>query len=295
MKKTLLSLVLLLSAVCMFAENLTAYMFQPEGSLYTENEKGELVWAASLFAGAELEVLTKEVNGKLVPDEKDTKRIVNKKLTDCHVYHVLYNEKTYYVVSDRISIQDDFAVISAETAIYRSPDLADVLDSTLAIGTFITFDSDKVYYPIGTKITEESKSFKKIYYYNPVAYTVECCYVKSANMETQRDDLKALQVLAKLKTIKDKAVKEELLNNIKNLNNSKGLAYLIELENKALNPVQETAAKETTAKETTESKVNTQGKTESKDKSKEEPKKETKPQSTSVTSKKTQSTTIDAK
>ena len=112
MKKTLLSLILFAAAFCLFAQNEKAYMFQPEGSLYTENADGELVWSASLFAGAELEVITKEVNGKTVRDEKDAKRTVNGKKSDCHVYHVLYNDKPYYVVSDRISIQDDFSVIT---------------------------------------------------------------------------------------------------------------------------------------------------------------------------------------
>jgi hypothetical protein len=252
MKKTLLSLILFAAAFCLFAQNEKAYMFQPEGSLYTENADGELVWSASLFAGAELEVITKVVNGKTVRDEKDAKRTVNGKKSDCHVYHVLYNDKPYYVVSDRISIQDDFAVITKESAIYRSPDLADVMDSTLATGTFITYDADKIYYPLGTNIKNQAASFKKINYYDPVAFVVKTCYVKASNMETQRDDLKTLQVLAKLKTIKDDVVRKELLNNIKNLNNSKGVAYLVAIENKAYETefVEETETTEVLVKKT---------------------------------------------
>lgn len=257
MKKTLLSLILFAAVFCLFAQNEKAYMFQPEGSLYTENADGELVWSASLFAGAELEVITKEVNGKTVRDEKDAKRTVNGKKSDCHVYHVLYNDKPYYVVSDRISIQDDFAVITKESAIYRSPDLADVMDSTLATGTFITYDADKIYYPIGTNIKNQAASFKKINYYDPVAFVVKTCYVKASNMETQRDDLKTLQVLAKLKTIKDDVVRKELLNNIKNLNNSKGVAYLVAIENKAYETelVEETEVEVTETEETIEAEV----------------------------------------
>lgn len=252
MKKTLLSLILFAAAFCLFAQNEKAYMFQPEGSLYTENADGELVWSASLFAGAELEVITKVVNGKTVRDEKDAKRTVNGKKSDCHVYHVLYNDKPYYVVSDRISIQDDFAVITKESAIYRSPDLADVMDSTLATGTFITYDADKIYYPLGTNIKNQAATFKKINYYDPVAFVVKTCYVKASNMETQRDDLKTLQVLAKLKTIKDDVVRKELLNNIKNLNNSKGVAYLVAIENKAYETefVEETETTEVLVKKT---------------------------------------------
>ena len=139
-------------------------------------------------------------------------------------------------MSDRISIQDDFAVITKESAIYRSPDLADVLDSTLATGTFVTYDADKIYYPLGTNIKNQAASFKRINYYDPVAFVVKTCYVKASNLETQRDDLKTLQVLAKLKTIKDDVVKKELLNNIKNLNNSKGVAYLVNIERQAFEP-----------------------------------------------------------
>ena len=262
MKKILLSLILFAAAFCLFAQNEKAYMFQPEGSLYTENADGELVWSASLFAGAELEVITKEVNGKTVRDEKDAKRTVNGKRSDCHVYHVLYNDKPYYVVSDRISIQDDFAVITKESAIYRSPDLADVMDSTLATGTFITYDADKIYYPLGTNIKNQAASFKKINYYDPVAFVVKTCYVKASNMETQRDDLKTLQVLAKLKTITDDVVRKELLNNIKNLNNSKGVAYLVAIENKAYETelveeteVEVTETEETEAEESIEAEV----------------------------------------
>ena len=256
MKKIILGLISITLAFSLFAQNEKSYMFQPEGSLYSENPDGELVWSASLFAGAELEVITKQVNGKTVRDEKDAKRTVNGKKTDCHVYHVLYNEKPYYVVSDRISIQDDFAVITKESAIYRSPDLADVMDSTLATGTFITYDADKIYYPAGTNITSQSASFKKINYYDPVAYVVKTCYVKASNMETQRDDLKTLQVLAKLKTIKDDVVKKELLNNIKNLNNSKGVTYLVNIERKAFEPelVEEQESSEVVVRKTDPSK-----------------------------------------
>lgn len=223
MKKLLISLFLIISAGFVFAQNTEAYMMQVDGSLYTENADGELVWNSSVPVSTKVTILTvKDENKNTVLDEKDSKRKSNGKLIDCHVYHVSYDNKEFFVLSDRVSTEKQFAIISSEATIYRTPDYCDAMDKTLSVGTFITYDSE-AYFPRNTSITSYSAAFNQIHYFDYNSWTIKTAYVKANKFGSSKDDLKAIQMLAKIADAKDTKVKNELLNNLKSLSVSGGL------------------------------------------------------------------------
>lgn len=223
MKKLLISLLLIISAGFVFAQNKEAFMMQVDGSLYTENADGELVWSSSVPVGTKVSILTvRDENKNTVLDEKDAKRKSNGKLIDCHVYHVTYNDKEYYVLSERVSTETNFAIIKTEAALYRTPDYFDAMDKTIAKGTFITVEQ-KDYLPRNTSVKYNTAGFNKIYYFDNNSWTVKSAYIRTINFGSSRDDLKAIQILSKLAESKDSKVNTELLNNLKTLTVSEGL------------------------------------------------------------------------
>lgn len=233
MKKLLVISLLLSFLVPAFAGDVKVYMMQPEGSLYAENEDGEMVWKASSYVGAEYTVIKlKDEKGKETSelDEKDAKRKSSGKLIDCHVYHVTTKDGDFYVLSDRVSFDANYAIVSKEATIYRSPDYADVLDKTLSVGTLVTYSSNNILLPINTTQKNVVKGFRKIQYFDNAAYTLRTGYVKQENLNALKDDLKALQIISKIQSTKDTTVKKELLNNAKNLTISEGVTALIENE-----------------------------------------------------------------
>lgn len=228
MKKALILCVLLTVITPFFGETVKLHMMQTNGALYSKNDSGNLVAAIAIHAGSEYEILTrKNDDGKTVLDEIVTKRIVDKDLIDCRAYHVSYNNKDYYLLSDRVSLEKNYGIITKDTAIYRSPDYADVNDAILATGTFITYSSDEIVLPINTTIIDTTKGFRKITYFDMNSYTKKIGYIKQSNVASSKDDLKALQLLAKLKTLSDVEMKRELLKTASSFNVSTGISSLL--------------------------------------------------------------------
>lgn len=221
MKKIISILALLSIFTSAFAAKSKAFMMQPEGSLYTENDNGELVWKLSVHVGAELTVLS----------EKDTKRTINGKLVDCHAYEVSYEDKKYYALSDRVSVQENFGIIANETAVYRSADYADVYDRTFKIGTFVTYGSPDVILPKNTSLKNPVDGFRQVSYFETGSYTVKTVFVKQVNVQNAKDDLKSLKLFARFNAAKDDNVRAELFASFSKLTTSKGVKAMFEEEN----------------------------------------------------------------
>lgn len=211
MKKIILTLCAALFSFTVFAADnfLPAIMMQPSGGLFVEKDD-TMEWKQSLETGTEIKVITlMDENGNLVPETKKSKRTVDKKLVDCTMYHVMYENQKFWVLTDRISINETFAALKAPAAVYRSPDVVDVKDVALPLCDWIT---------VG-KIFNANGMFEmyKISYYDSKNYEVRTGYVMANKVTTDEKDFKAIRLIEKLKTAKDKAVRDELYSNIKKL------------------------------------------------------------------------------
>lgn len=231
MKKIILTLCAALFSFAVFAadNNLPAIMMQPSGGLF--EDKGEMMeWTKSLDSGTEIKVITvADDKGQQVPETKKSQRKVEKKTVNCTMYHVIYENQKFWVLNDRVSIDEKIAVVKAPAAVYRSPDIADVKDVSLPIGSMIT---------IGKKFTANNKfEMYKVSYYDAANYEVVSGYVLTKKVSTDDKDMKACRLIEKLKGTKDEAIQEELYNNIKKLNISSEIsAYAEEVKESLREP-----------------------------------------------------------
>ena len=222
MKKLLTFIFALSLSTLLFAAEKTipAVMLQNQGGLY-EEENGEMVWKKSLDAGTELQVITTvSENGAIVPETIDSTRKVDKKTVKCTVVKVNYNGKKYWVLNDRISLEETVGVITDDCAIYRSADICDIKDSNLDRGDIITYGQ--------VFVANEKYSLLKISYFDYANYIVRSGYIKIQFKSSEKDDLKAVRMITKIKGTKDEDVREELIKSTKNLKLSAGIKSLLQ-------------------------------------------------------------------
>lgn len=228
MKKIILSVIAALFSFSVFAANeIDAIMLQNQGSLYVEKD-GKMEWKVSVDAGTALSVLTEDVDGKKVPVTKESTRVVNKKDVKCTVYQVSYNGKEYWVLTDRISLNEKIAIVKKAAAVYRSPDIADVKNSSLPIGEIITFDSKY--------IANEKFEMYKISYFDEINYVTRNGYIMVSKISADKNDLKACKLIAQLKGTEDVTIQEELFNNINKLNISNEILSYAKAVKESLKP-----------------------------------------------------------
>lgn len=206
-------------------KSIPAVMLQDDGYLFIE-EDGQMNYKMSIPAGSELEVLTvKNENGVVVPELKESKRLIDKKLVACKCYHVKYNNKPYWCLTDRIGLNEKIGIIIADCAVYRSPDVCDIKEKTaLTVGTVVSS---------GESYTANGK-FKlvKITYYDPKNYEVYSGYIKQDKLSSQKDDYKGIKIIKSIKKIlkdeknADKGLLEENYKNFKNLTTSPSIRAL---------------------------------------------------------------------
>ena len=119
MKKLISIILASFVAITAFAaeKSIPAVMLQDDGYLFIE-EDGQMNYKMSIPAGSELEVLTvKNENGVVVPELKESKRVIDKKLVACKCYHVKYNNKPYWCLTNRIGLNEKIGIIVKDTAV----------------------------------------------------------------------------------------------------------------------------------------------------------------------------------
>ena len=212
-----------------------AVMLQDEGYLFVE-EDGKMTYKMSIPAGSELDVLTvKNENGVVVPEVKQSKRIVSEKLRDCECYHVKYNNKPYWCLTNRIGLNEKIGIIIKDSSIYRSPDVCDVKEkSFLTVGTVISYGD--------VFLANNKIKLAKISYYDSTAYEVYTGYVKLEKISSSKDDYKGIKIIKSIKKIlsdgekADKGLLEENYKNFKHLNTSPALSQMCD---ELMNPAED--------------------------------------------------------
>ncbi|MBR5645534.1 MAG: SH3 domain-containing protein [Treponema sp.] len=222
MKKITAFIFALSFSAALFAAEKTipAVMLQNQGGLY-EEENGEMVWKKSIDAGTELQVITTtSETGAVVPETLESTRKVDKKTVKCTVVKVNYSGKKYWVLNDRIVLDESVGVITDDCAIYRSADICDIKDSNLDRGDIITYGQ--------TFVANDKYTLLKISYFDYANYIVRSGYIKVQFKSSEKDDLKAVKMITKIKSAKDVDVREELIKSTKNLKLSAGIKALLE-------------------------------------------------------------------
>ena len=230
MKKLVLTIAAALFSFSVFAANtIDAVMLQNSGGLYVEKD-GKMEWSKSVEAGAELSIYTEsDENGKTVPVTMKSTRVVNKKDVECTVYKASYNGKDYWVLTDRISMNEKVAVIKTPAAVYRSPDLADFKNSSLPLGEVITMGSKY--------IANDTFEMYKISYFDEINYVTRNGYVLISKVSSEKNDFTACKLIKQLLATEDETIQEELYKNITKLNLSAEIATYAEEVKESLKKV----------------------------------------------------------
>ncbi len=191
MKKIILGILSIFICCSIFAE--TAVMMQPSGSLFEEKD-GLMVWKKSVDEGTELEVLSLE--------KKVAKREVNGKEIDAVFYNVSFDEKKYWVLTDRVSVGQKPAVILKDCAIYTNPDIASFKNTNFNAGEFVA---------LGKEVTANS-IFRmiEVSYFDEKNYVVRNAYIRVEKASSDKEDLKAMKLYEKIVNAKDDIIRNEL-------------------------------------------------------------------------------------
>lgn len=228
MKKIISILITSFLAISMYAgeKTIKAVMLQPTGFLCEYQEKEDLMKISKSNIGvSDLEVITvQDENGKYVPETLVNKTRYygkNNDITKDDYYHVKYNGKDYWAVTKRVSFYSNKAIISKDTAVYRSADITTLKEGTaLTVGTIITIGQ--------TYIANDKFNLVKINYFSSSDLEVYTGYVKVDKISTSKDDFKAMLIIDSIKNSTDEDARNENYNNFKKLKVSPAISQLCE-------------------------------------------------------------------
>lgn len=222
MKKiiTLLFTALLSFSVFAGEKLIPAVVLQDGCSLFNYDQENNIMEFSkkTVEAGADIKVFTvADENGQIVPELVKSFRYNDKKQKiNCNAYHIKYEDKSYYVINNRIALNEKVAVIVKDATIYRSADVADVKDTCIDVGTIIS---------VGPEYQANGKfpMVKITYFVADNYWSTKTGYVLKSKVSTSKDDLKAVRLIKSLSTKKDEAVREEFFKNINKLSTSEGI------------------------------------------------------------------------
>lgn len=187
-------------------------LFYEDGSLWTENSKGEMEWFTSLACGTVLDAFP-AVQGSTsqITESKVSARIGKKEEVD--FTKVKFNDGIYWIQSALIIPNAEPKLTTGgEIFIYRSPDIVDISNDKVGEDSIVAL----------IEIIEEKEfgsSFAKISYKssNKVFRDV---YIKAENISAGEDDLVAKRIFDKYSKVKNQSVKIELWENLRALSKS---------------------------------------------------------------------------
>ena len=210
MKKTSLSILICLTlCFSIFAESVI--ILKDNASLRIENETGGTVWASEVLSGIKMELLS---DGPVLKD------LVTSKETTPNIsfYHVKYQDKEYYVRENEATISSNVAVTKNNAVLFTNPCLSDFRNSYLETGTIIS---------TGKKVSNNGLSFVEVEFYDTSAWAKRTRYILEEDISNNSDDVEAIQILQKAKSLKNPDIQKELLNSVFQLNCSNNIYDMI--------------------------------------------------------------------
>lgn len=219
-------------------------LFYDEGSLWTENEKGEMDWYKTLSLGDTLDAYP-AIEGS-TSDVVESKLAVRSGKTEQVDYtKVRYNNADYWMQSVLLIPGSSARLVTGDDVIiYSDADITTVTNGSIAKAKIVAYLGEEKEEASGT-------TFAKISYKAPnKAY--RDIYIKAENLSSYEDDVIAKRVLGLIPSYKNEAVQKELFDNLSNLRISNALDKDIAEIRTKLYPPAETENKVVEADETTD-------------------------------------------
>lgn len=213
-------------------------LFYDEGSLWSENNNGELVWFTTLTRGAVLNAFPTNQDSTSTVTESKLMAKVDQTEKDDYT-KVLFNDNEYWVLSALIIPNSTPKLsVSGKNYIYTSTDSVSITNTTIPENSIVAF--------IEESKDEFGTSFSKISYRasNKVFRDV---YVKSEALSSNQDDVTTLRILTKYKKCSNLAVKKDLFENLKALTPSSSFNSQINAIEEELYPPQVEVSIESTS------------------------------------------------
>ncbi len=215
MKKiSILLFLFILTGVSLFAASSKVFMLRDNGPLRIENDTNGVEWAATVRAGTELELESDKLVKKDLITSKET-------YPDVDFYKVKYQDKIYYVQESDVEPAEKLSVIQKDTVLFSRPTLSSFRNALLETGSFVV---------TGKTVTEFSKSFTEITFYDTIDYVKRTRYVSSNDISNSDKDIKAIILLENARVTESEDLQKELLDNAKSMKTSEIISNYINSE-----------------------------------------------------------------
>ena len=212
-------------------------LFYENGSLWTENADGEMVWFTTLSCGVTLKAYpAKDGSTSTVTESKNAIREGEKEPIE--FTKVRFNDGDYWIQSALIIPNSKARVTTGDDIhIYNSTDITSVTNTVIPEKSIIAYQEE-------VKDEEFGNTFAKITYKDSKrAY--RDVYIKAEFVSANGDDVIIKRILSNYNNCKNETVKKELYANICELNSSSLFAEEIKSIKNELYP--ETAVVEDSA------------------------------------------------
>ena len=232
MKKYIVSISLaLLTAAAVSAQStVKAVALQKDTNLWTLKSEGMMEYAKKdIIPGTVVNAWVtdkKDSNGKALPETVQAVWTTAKKdQKPMSFTRITYQDKEYYVFTNRIAAHQNAAVVISEAATYLNPNLADVRKTSLKPGTIVA---------LGDKTSVFGVTLQEVSYYDEAAYRKRIGYIKASKVSTSSDDIQAMKIIKQAIAIKDASRREAMLDGVKRIKPSKNVIAYMEAQLEAL-------------------------------------------------------------
>lgn len=185
-------------------------LFYEEGSLWSENSKGELVWFVTLNQGQTLYAYpaSAESESEVVEIRKMKKE---GKTAEDNYLKVAYDGKDYWILSDLVIPNSTARIVIEDSINYTKDDIDGVSSVKVPAGKIVAVHNDY------SSKADADMQFVKVTWRKGTERSYRDVYLKADVVSTKDDDMTALRVINKLTKIEDPVVYDELLENVKSL------------------------------------------------------------------------------
>ncbi len=188
-------------------------------SLWNKKTEGMMEWAKiDLEAGTELVSYLSSEEGELpVALTEESSWTTAKNNQTMAFAKVQYQGKDYYVISNRVALDKQPAVVVQQAATYISSNMADVRKKSLPIGTVVA-------------VAQESgnDSLIKASYYDEASYRVRHGWIRKNRVSSEKDDISTLKILTQARAEKDPARQKALFKSLEHLEKTSRVKELVQ-------------------------------------------------------------------
>ncbi len=203
MKKILTVLFALVTLNFAMYGQINGFALQEDTSLYTENDKGEMIWKQTILWGEELKIDV--ADGK--PLSKKAIRVSSGSKVERDFTSVSYNNSKFWVQSDRIAAEGQPGVVLEDAVLYLN------LNSSKASRFVIPQGAIVAWKAIDSGNNEGYGLFTEVWWLEGVeSYTTKHGYILSSKLSIFGGDVNAIQCLKKSASFTNDKAKQKYID-----------------------------------------------------------------------------------